>query len=85
MKYNLRKFDAKAYKGIFIGYFTSSKSFRVFDKRTLTIEQLVHVTFDEYNSKLVEVEVVDCASIMKMTNLEENDQELDQGQRENQE
>ena len=37
-KDNLGKFDSKADEGIFLGYSTSSKAYRVFNKRTLVVE-----------------------------------------------
>ena len=46
-KDNLGKFDAKADLGIFIGYSKNSKAFRIFNKRTLIVEESVHVSFDE--------------------------------------
>ena len=49
-KNNLEKFDSKANKGIFLGYSTSSKAYRIFNKRTLVVEESMHVVFDETNS-----------------------------------
>ena len=49
-KDKLGKFDAKADIGIFLGYSSSSKAYRVFNKRTLVVEESIHVTFDESNS-----------------------------------
>ena len=49
-KDNLGKFDAKSDEGIFLGYFFTSKAFRVFNKRTLVVEESIHVIFDESNS-----------------------------------
>ncbi|KAF7112262.1 hypothetical protein RHSIM_RhsimUnG0247400 [Rhododendron simsii] len=46
-KDDLGKFDARSDEGIFVGYSTSSKAYRVFNKRTLVIEESVHVAFDE--------------------------------------
>ncbi|KAG5561088.1 hypothetical protein RHGRI_004190 [Rhododendron griersonianum] len=46
-KDDLGKFDARSNEGIFIGYSTSSKAYRVFNKRTLVVEESVHVAFDE--------------------------------------
>ena len=46
-KDNLSKFDLKSDEGIFLGYSTSSKAFRVFNKRTLVIEETIHVVFEE--------------------------------------
>ena len=48
-KSNLGKFDAKSDEGIFLGYSTSSKAYRVFNKRSLTVEESIHVVFDETN------------------------------------
>ena len=49
-KDNLEKFDSKADEGIFLGYFTSSKAYRIFNKRTLVVEESIHVIFYESNS-----------------------------------
>ena len=46
-KDNLKKFDPKSDEGIFLGYSTTSKAFRVFNKRTLIIKENIHVVFDE--------------------------------------
>ena len=48
-KDNLEKFDLKSDKTIFLGYSTTSKAFRVFNKRTLIVKESVHVVFDEFN------------------------------------
>ena len=56
-KENLEKFDAKFDEGIFIGYSTTSKSFRVFNKRNLVVEEFIHVLFDESPLKAVRDEV----------------------------
>ena len=50
-KDNLKKIDVKSDKGIFLGYSTSNKACRVFNKRTLIIEESIHVVFDEINDK----------------------------------
>ncbi|KAJ9553111.1 hypothetical protein OSB04_017156 [Centaurea solstitialis] len=44
---NLGKFDAKADDGFLVGYSTISKAYRVFNKRRQTLEQTIHVKFDE--------------------------------------
>ncbi len=49
-KDNLGKFDAKSDEAIFVGYSSKSKAFRVFNKRTLVIEESIHVVFDETNN-----------------------------------
>src|SRR3954470_2341235 len=53
-KDNLGKFDAKADEGIFLGYSQSSKAYRVYNKRLLTVEESVHVSVDESYTKYVE-------------------------------
>ncbi|KAJ9557555.1 hypothetical protein OSB04_012169 [Centaurea solstitialis] len=46
-KYNLGKLDSKCDDGIFLGYSSISKNYRVFNKRRQTIEETIHVRFDE--------------------------------------
>ena len=43
----LGKFDSKTDIGIFLGYSSTSKAYRIFNKRTLVIEESMHVVFDE--------------------------------------
>ncbi|KAJ9566096.1 hypothetical protein OSB04_002062 [Centaurea solstitialis] len=40
-------FDSKSDDGIFLGYSSISKTYRVFNKRRQTIEETIHVRFDE--------------------------------------
>nr|GEV01301.1 hypothetical protein [Tanacetum cinerariifolium] len=47
---HLGKFDAKGDEGYFVGYSISSKTFRVFNKRTKKIEENLHVDFLENKS-----------------------------------
>ncbi|RZB51816.1 Glutathione S-transferase U18 [Glycine soja] len=56
---SLGKFDAKADEGIFLGYSLHSKAFRIYNKRTMTIEESIHVTFDETNITSPRKEFVD--------------------------
>nr|GEX79756.1 ribonuclease H-like domain-containing protein [Tanacetum cinerariifolium] len=49
---HLGKYDAKGDEGYFVGYSTSSKAFRVFNKRTKKVEENLHVDFLE--NKLIE-------------------------------
>ena len=49
-KDNLGKFDAKSNVGIYLGYSSSSKAYRVFNKKTMVVEESIHVVFDESNS-----------------------------------
>ena len=49
-KESLGKFDAKVVEAIFLGYSFQSKAYRVFNRRTLCVEESVHVVCDETNS-----------------------------------
>ncbi|KAI3771392.1 hypothetical protein L6452_02556 [Arctium lappa] len=49
-KDQLGKFDPKADDGIFLGYSSISKAYRVFNKRRQSVEETIHVTFDETRS-----------------------------------
>ena len=51
-KDNLGNFDAKLDVGIFVGYSTSSKACRVFNNRTMVVEESIHVIFDESKNSL---------------------------------
>ena len=46
-KEQLRAFQAKADEGIFLGYSATSKAVRVLNKKTLKVEESIHVVFDE--------------------------------------
>ena len=46
-KDNLGKFDAKSDEGILVGYSLNGKAYRVFNKRTLVVEESTHVNFDK--------------------------------------
>ena len=46
VKDNLGKFDPKSDIGIFLSYSNSSKAYRVYNKRTLAVEESIHVAFD---------------------------------------
>jgi len=53
-KDNLGKFDSKSYGGIFLGYSQHGHAYRVYNKRTMLVEESVHVNFDETNQDLQE-------------------------------
>ncbi|KAK2396143.1 putative mitochondrial protein [Trifolium repens] len=55
-KVYLKKFDARACKGIFIGYSEHSKAYIVYNYETNTVEESIHVRFDdkELDSKMSE-------------------------------
>ena len=44
------KVDPRSDEVIFLGYFSHSKAYKVFNKRILCVEESVHVLFDETNS-----------------------------------
>ena len=46
-KDDLRKFDTRSDEGVFSVYSSSSKAYRIFNKRTQCIEESIHVVFDE--------------------------------------
>jgi len=48
---NLGKFDAKSDECIFLGYSSNSKAFRIYNERTMIIEEFIHIFFYETNSK----------------------------------
>ena len=80
-KDNLGKFDAKTDEGIFLGYATSSKSYRVFNKRSLVVEESMHIIFDETNPfeprKVVVVDGDD-VGILEELNHQQGEMERDQ-------
>ena len=41
--------DAKSDKAILMGYALNSKTYRVFNKTSLVVEESIHVVFDETN------------------------------------
>jgi len=51
-KESLGKFDAKGDEGVFLGYAIQSHPYRVYNKRFMTVEESMHVVFDETNPKL---------------------------------
>jgi len=51
----LGRFNPRSDEAIFLGYSSRSKAYKVFNKRTLCVEDSVHVFFNETNS-LVEID-----------------------------
>jgi len=49
-KESLGKFDHRSDEVIFLGYSSCSKAYKVFNERTLCVEEGVHELFDETNS-----------------------------------
>jgi len=52
-KDNLGKFDAKYDEGIHIGYALNGHAYRVFNKRLFTVEESMHVVFDESDNYML--------------------------------
>ena len=52
------KFDSKSDNGIFLGYSETSKALRVYNLRILTVEEAIHVKFDdnEFDKDLSELD-----------------------------
>jgi len=53
-KDNLGKFDSKSDEGIFLGYSLHGHAYRTFNKRTMLVEESMHITFDETNQNMQE-------------------------------
>jgi len=53
-KDNLGKFDPKFDEGIHIGYAINGHAYRVYNRRLLTVEESMHVVFDESDNYLPE-------------------------------
>ena len=49
---NLGKFDAKSDEGIFLGYSTTSRAYRVFNKRTKIVMKSINVKIDDAITKV---------------------------------
>jgi len=66
----MSKFDPKSDEGIHIGYYINGHAYKVYNKRLLTVEESMHVVFDEsdnYLPKLVmdELGVDDLRTILQ--------------------
>ena len=48
-KRNIGKFDVRSDEAVFLGYSSHSKTYRVYNKRTMCVEESVHIMFDETN------------------------------------
>ena len=44
---NVGKFDSRSDEGIFLGYFSTSKAYRVYNKKTIKVMETVNVVIDE--------------------------------------
>jgi len=46
-KVYLKKFDAKAQRGIFLGFSDRSKTYKVYNLKTLCVKESMHIKFDD--------------------------------------
>ena len=69
-KSDVEKFDKRSDKGIFLGYASNVRAYRVFNKRTLVVEESLHVIFDESNSKLTPLDDLDIDTTENEENLQ---------------
>ena len=53
-KDNLGKFNSKADKGIFLGYSLHGYAYRVYNRRTMLVEESMRIAFDETNQNMQE-------------------------------
>ncbi|CAH9114878.1 unnamed protein product [Cuscuta europaea] len=64
-KEHLKVFQEKADEGVFIGYSNTSKAYRVLNRRTLHVEESIHVKFDE------SISVKEVTEILKEVSIED--------------
>jgi len=75
--------NSKADEGIFLGYSSQSHAYRAYNKRTMLIEETVHITFDETNQKMQDkhknsADDEETRRLQKLTEIvEEQNKELD--------
>ncbi|GJV93889.1 ribonuclease H-like domain-containing protein [Tanacetum coccineum] len=50
---HLGKFDGKADEGFFVGYSLNSKAFKVFNSRTMIVEENLHIRFSESTPNVI--------------------------------
>ncbi|KAF7132171.1 hypothetical protein RHSIM_Rhsim09G0079800 [Rhododendron simsii] len=84
-KDDLGKFDSKSDEGIFIGYLTSSKAYRVYNKRTNLVEKSIYVSFDESNPcspKIINDNDDDVIATKEINDLTINEKEVEATQEE---
>jgi len=70
-KHPLGKFDPKSDVGVFLGYSSVGKAYKIFNKRTLVVEESTHVVFDESDkpseSKIEDDEIEAIQGVETMT------------------
>jgi len=53
-KNNLGKFDSKADEGIFLAYSLHGHAYRAYNRRTMLVEESMHIAFDQTNQNMKE-------------------------------
>src|SRR5688572_27030399 len=82
-KRNIGKFDERSDEAVFLGYSSHSKAYRVYNKKTMCVEEFVHIIFDETNFMTSEQETGDFK--IGLANLDdENNTQKEQDQEEQQ-
>ncbi|GJV61641.1 retrovirus-related pol polyprotein from transposon TNT 1-94 [Tanacetum coccineum] len=66
---DLGKFQAKADIGIFVGYAPSRKGYRIYNKRTRRLMEIIHVTFDEMHQTMAPVRMINAQVVPPGTSL----------------
>lgn len=66
-KDNLGKFNEKSNEGIFLGYSLYTKAYIIYNKITLTIEESMHVSFNETNTSKEEIVVCNDDDIIELS------------------
>ncbi|GJS54458.1 retrovirus-related pol polyprotein from transposon TNT 1-94 [Tanacetum coccineum] len=66
---DLGKFQAKADIGIFVGYAPSRKGYRIYNKRTRRLMEIIHVTFDEMHQSMAPVRMINAQVVPPGTSL----------------
>ena len=83
-KDNIGKFDPKFDVGIFLGYSNASKAYTMYNKRTLIVEESMHVIFDESNPSSTEKVVINDDADEKLQKEELSNDKQDNAPYENQ-
>ena len=52
-KDNLGKFDSKVDEGIFLGYSLHEHAYRAYNRRTMVVEESMHIGFDETEQNMM--------------------------------
>jgi len=66
----LGKFNEKADLGIFIGYSLTSHAYRIYNKRLMTVEESIHVVFDEVDHRNIQIPKTSAEEDEQSINLE---------------